>query len=95
MQLPLKDLSPHWVDDGPRGGLGVRFQCPCQHDHELFAWFTKPRDGLPQIKEGQLYQHSGETFDEGKRGLCLYPPLECGDCLVVVYNGRVNVIYLD
>lgn len=93
MQVPLRDLMPHWLDRGPRAGMGVRFQCPCQHDHELHAWFLNPADqGDPDAPAGQpLFQYDGATFED----LSLYPPIQCGDCLIVVYEGKVNVIYLD
>lgn len=96
MQVPLRDLMPHWLVDGARAGMGVRFQCPCQHqEHEISAWFEEPLDGQLPVTlsetRRQLYQHEGTNFDS----LSLYPPITCGDCLIVVYEGKVNIIYLD
>lgn len=91
MQIPLRDLVPHWLNDGARNGVGIRFQCPSEHDHELKIWFRNPVDGrFPMGVDSKLYQRDGEGLDD----LSLYPPMICGDCLIVVYEGQVNVIYL-
>lgn len=93
MQVPLRELNPHWVDEGDRTGVAVRFQCPCQHEHELVAFLMRPRDGKPPPpRDGELYHSVGSTFDK----LSLYPTIPCGsDCLIVVHNGMAHIIYTD
>lgn len=84
MQVALGDLMPRWLAQGE----GVAFRCPCDHDHELFAWFKNPIAG--PLEEEREYHREGTEFG----ALGFWPPIEHGDCLIVVWKGQVNILYL-
>lgn len=95
MRYRLIDLNPRWLDLGHRKRMGIEFLCPCENSHALNVWFQNPIDGLEagtlDETRQMLYQREGTTFED----LTVYPPIMHDDCMLVLYGGQINMVYID
>jgi hypothetical protein len=75
----LNDLVPRWVGerganghwdghlyiyDTERSGMGITFDCPLHLKHRLAVMFANPIDGGTPMTDHNLWQRTGETFDD-------------------------------
>jgi hypothetical protein len=91
MRFPLVELDPRWLSEGAgRSQMGIEFECPEHTNCRVQVWFEDPLDGglaITVTDRRPLYCREGADFP----GLTVYPPVEHGDALIMVYEGWVNV----